>query len=179
MIMYLRFHCDLIFKHQIIDKLNILRQLISIIVTFGKLFHVTKSKLPSCEDALDCARELWPPVLLWPVCSLLEFCCSEDECVPSVAPLPTLSMLRPSLPSPLMNRSKFSWYFVYMQIVYFYKYVNYSNHLQELYLLLLLLLLWWDDWWCPEDVFEPEVSRFWFLNFSSRLHFARRFENQT
>ena len=108
MIMYLRFHCDLIFKHQIIDKLNILRQLISIIVTFGKLFHVTKSKLPSCEDALDCARELWPPVLLWPVCSLLEFCCSEDECVPSVAPLPTLSMLRPSLPSPLMNRSKFS-----------------------------------------------------------------------
>ena len=46
-------------------------------------------------------------------------------------------------------------------------------------LLLLLLLLWWDDWWCPEDVFEPEVSRFWFLNFSSRLHFARRFENQT
>ena len=117
MIMYLRFHCDLIFKHQIIDKLNILRQLISI-NTFGKLFHVTKSKLPSCEDALDCARELWPPVLLWPVCSLLEFCCSEDECVPSVAPLPTLSMLRPSLPSPLMNRSKFSWYFVYMQIVY-------------------------------------------------------------
>ena len=69
--------------------------------------------LPSCNDAPDGARELCPPLLLWPVCTLLEPSCNEQWCEPWIAPLPTLSMLLPSLPMQLIAQRE-----IYLKLIY-------------------------------------------------------------